>query len=365
MFSNRALSALLAATFCSAAPASKAEDVTVTTTTTIFACGKLFDIQANAAGLTAEQRAAIVQKNLDNALIAARNRTPETVQVAMMRDNPVVVFDGYYIVTADGNSAARSGMTQTQLAQKWADSLRHCLADKEAVTKYLSMLTGQFSKTSFGNEGIAREEVAVAPYGMSFPIQLSQSLRARTARLGEAVEAVIRTDVPFGPDYSTYLPAGTKAIGELVYAKDYAPNHYGGRGALTPHFYSLRTPDQKDIPIDAYIVGDINLWKDIKTEPVKTVCIDATPAFGKDMRQENLPVEPVAGKMTGAWRGHALYGELLGFAGEPQYRTNNLQYNGLIIPNRSRGVIPAGSQMVLRLASTSSIAVVSQGREQL
>ena len=185
-----------------------------------FACGQLFDIQSNAAGLTAAQRAAIVQRNLDNALVAAKDCEPSAVRVATMNRNPIVTLDNFYIVTADGNSAARAGITQLQLAEKWANSLRDCLADKVAVKKYLSMLTGNFPKKTATASTGSREDVAIAPRGMDFPVQLGFSLRARTAKLGDAIQAVLRTDVPLGPDYTTYLPAGTKAIGELVYAKE-------------------------------------------------------------------------------------------------------------------------------------------------
>ena len=39
----------------------------------ITACGDLFDIDSNAAGMTASERAQKVQSNLDNALVAARD----------------------------------------------------------------------------------------------------------------------------------------------------------------------------------------------------------------------------------------------------------------------------------------------------
>ena len=116
----------------------------VSESTVITACGKLFAIDANAAGLTAEQRARIIQRNLDNALISAKHRTPSAVRVVMMNRNPVVALDGYYIATADGNSAARNGMTQLELAEKWAESIRMCLSDTASIDKYLAMLTGSY-----------------------------------------------------------------------------------------------------------------------------------------------------------------------------------------------------------------------------
>src|SRR4029077_1875388 len=97
--------------------------------TVMGACGKLFDVDANAAGITAQERAAIIQKNLDSAIIHAKNRTPSAVNVMVVNRNPVVTLDGFHIATADGNSAARHRTTQMQLAQEWANSIKFCLAD--------------------------------------------------------------------------------------------------------------------------------------------------------------------------------------------------------------------------------------------
>jgi hypothetical protein len=360
--------ALASSCFVFAGVVAQAAEVVSMKTTTIFACGKLFDIQANAAGLTAEDRAAIVQKNLDNALIAAKHRAPEAVRVVMMNRNPVVTLDGFYLITADGNSAARAGVTQLELADKWANSLRSCLTDKVAIANYLAMLTGNFkteTKTITAFLG-HREDIVVAPHDMTLPVQLPCSLQGASAKLGDRIEAVLRTDVPMGPGFATYLPAGTRAIGELVYASNYVPNNYGGRKALTPWFFSLRTPDNKDIPIDAYLIGDINLWKNVKTKPSQAICTEQSAGAKEALREENLPLEAMPGDVVGAWRGRPIaVSNSLGFVGEPGYRSNNLQYNGLIIPSNSFRTIPSGSQMLLQLAGTTAISVNSGGREAL
>lgn len=361
---NRLKLALAGFCFCLGTSSARAADLVATQTTTIFACGKLFDIQANAAGLTASERSSIVQKNLDNALIAAKNRGPSSVKVVMMNHNPVVTLDGFYVITADGNSAARAQMSQMQLAEKWADSIRLCLSDKAAVANYLAMLTGNFkSKTTVSSASIGnREDVAVIPREMMLPVQLLSNLQGAIAKPGDRVEAVLRTDVPFGPDYATYLPAGTRVLGELVYAKNYVPNHYGGRDALTPWFHSFVTGDGKEIPIDAYLIGDINLWKNVRTKPAAAVCSELTPQAKQALMEENRPTEAVAGDIVGAWRGSAsVPGNSLGFIGEPGYRTSNLQYNGLILPRKSFRMVPAGAPMLLQLAGTSAISVSSTG----
>src|SRR5277367_6465000 len=140
-----------------------AQNIVGARTTIITACGKLFSIDSNADNLTPEQRAQIVQKNLDNALIAAKHRTPDAVRVSMMNRNPIVTLDGFYIVTADGNSAARNRMTQLELAHKWADSIRFCLADAKSIENYIAMLTGRYPKSKVVAEAATSTDVAVLP----------------------------------------------------------------------------------------------------------------------------------------------------------------------------------------------------------
>ena len=139
------------------------------TASIVGACGKLFEVDANAAGLTAQERAAIIQKNLDYAVVYAKNRAPSAVQVLVVNRNPVVTLDGFHIATADGNSAARNRMTALQLAQKWADSIKFCLADASAMDKYLSMLTGNYAQVAAAPRS---EMVAYVPAGTFLPIKL-------------------------------------------------------------------------------------------------------------------------------------------------------------------------------------------------
>jgi hypothetical protein len=346
----------------------QAAEVMATQTTTIFACGKLFDIQANAAGLTADQRCVIVQKNLDNALVAAKNRSPSAVRVSMMNRNPIVTLDGFYIITADGNSAARAQLSQMQLAEKWAESIRICLADQAAVANYVAMLTGKFKTAETTTAPITgnRGDIVVAPHETTLPVRLTSDLQGLTAKLGDPIEVVLRSDVPLGPDYATYLPAGTRALGELVYASNYVPNHYGGRKALTPWFYTLRTADNKDIPIDAFLIGDINLWKNVKTKPSDAICVEQTKGAKASLLEEGVPLEAVPGDVVGAWRGRELVtSNSLGFVGLPGYRPSNLEYNGLIIPRNSAREIPAGTDMLLQLGGTAAISVNSPGRPSM
>ena len=338
-----------------------AQETIVAKTTIITACGKLFSIDSNAAGLSPEQRAAIVQKNLDNALIAAKSRLPGAVCVKMINRNPVVTLDNFYIVTADANSAERNHMTQLQLAQKWADSIRMCLADSQMVNNYIAMLTGSYGKKEKEISSAATStDVAVMPWGSILPVQLSSDLLADAMRLGDPVQAVLSTDVPLGPHFNTYLPAGTIALGRLDDAAPFNCNNFAGKHALTLSFYALQTPDGKEIPINGHILGGANVWRYISVNPIQASCCLEKPmakitskeiAFGSDtmteVKSSTTCRGPLAqkGTIVGAWRGLPV-----------DHMTQEGFHRLLLTP--STGIaIGAGEPMMLQLSSSSSIAV--------
>src|SRR5579883_3052114 len=149
------------------------------TASVMGACGKLFDVDANAAGLTAQERAAAIQKNLDYAIIHAKNRGPNAVDVVTINNNPVVVLDGFPIATADGNSATRHRLTQMQLARQWADSIKLCLADAAAMDKYVCLLTGNYPAAVTGQR---EERIAYARAGMFLPVRLSTCLDSENSQ---------------------------------------------------------------------------------------------------------------------------------------------------------------------------------------
>jgi len=329
-------------------------DTIASTTKVISMGGNLFNIEANADGMTADQRAAIIQKKLDDALFAAKNLSAAQIRVGIVNRNPVVLFNEKLIATADGNSAARLNVSQVELANRWADTLKDYLQTLMVSSKKSADSTRAFAKS---NVIATREEVAVLPIDMTLPIELTDAIVAADAFHGQAIDALLSTDVPLGPSFKTYLPAGSHVRGELAYAADYAPNHYGGKGALTPHFYSIRTPDGKDIPIDAYVMGDISEWKTISVKPVQAVCCDKASLIDVTARREEL--KPSRGEVVGGWRGFSDHYNEVGFTGLPSYRSSSLNYNGLIIPKNSFAVIPGHAPMLLRTATTSSIAVAA------
>jgi len=344
-----------------------AKSETAITTTQIMACGPLFSIDANADHKTAAERASIVQKNLDNALIAAKNRNAAAVRVAFQNNNPIVTLDNFYIVTADKNSAVRAGLSQEELAQKWANNLKHCLSDSAMVTKYISSLTGKFTSEKISTRNMNRTDVAVLPWGTCLPVAVEQDLHLADATLGTPITLSLVTDVPMGPGYATYLPAGTLALGEMVDAEPNNPNNLAGHHALMAHFYALQTPDGAQIPISGHILGGVNSWRAASINPLQPtvdtrvqarlyadvnqgVSMNGTGGskmFSSSATPEIKQPGAFPGVIAGAWRGAEE--DTMVQAGFPK----------TLFSKHCNLVLPAGERMTLQLSSTSTIAINS------
>ena len=344
----------------------QSENTVTTTSTEIMACGHLFSIDANADHKSAAERARIVQQNLDNALINAKDRTPGAVRVAFQNNNPIVTLDNRYIVTADNNSAVRAGISQTELAERWAGSIRSCLSDSKMVTKYISSLTGQFPEKLAVNT-MNRTDVGVMPWGMNIPVAMKHDLNIDDAMLGTPITVALVTDVPLGPGFSTYLPAGTLALGELVNGQPNNPNNIAGRRCLTPRFYALQTPDGVQIPITGHIMGGVNSWRAATINPLQAAAdTRVTARLYTDVNQgvslngtggskllisSATPVVEMSnafpGVIAGAWKGEDE--ETMVQAGFPK----------LLFSPHCSIFMPAGERLTLQLGATSTIAVNS------
>ncbi len=299
-------------------------------------CGKLFEVDANAAGLTAQERAAIIQKNLDYGFIHAKNRTPSAVQVLLVNHNPVVTLDGFHIATADGNSAERNCMTPVQLAQKWADSIKFCLADGAGMGRYLSMLTGAYPQVAMAARS---ETVAYVPAGTFLPIKLVTPIDSETSVTGSLVQATLTADVPIrtsqsATQWEAYLPAGSTAIGHLVEAS----NAYTRKGAFSVRFNELRTPDGSVIPIVGHIFGGVGTWVAWNTNPVKA----EAPAV---RLASDTTLVPSKGTICGAWRGNSIGAGL------------DIPFQKLVFTRRAGVTVPCGEALMLQMSAPSAIAL--------
>jgi hypothetical protein len=320
--------------------------------------------------MTAEQRAQKIQANLDDSIVAAKDRSASAVRVEIANRNPVVTLDHFLVATADGNSASRSNLTQMALAQKWANSLRVCLADSAAVDKYVSMLTGKYPEKKLALGSMKRDEIAVAPAESIFPIKLLTPISTETAEIGDRIEAVISHDVPLQTSFASYLPAGTAVYGVVESALPYVPNHYDGRDAFTVNFYEFRTPDGQRIPIDAHMYGSTNAPRMVNLKPMTAQCC-GNGSTVKELSLINVHVAAVKGNVVGSWKGESIEGPLgetksmvkLNGEYDGHLRAAGLEYGmpRVIFDRRQANfVLPAGAPMLLQLSATTTIAVAGK-----
>lgn len=104
----------------------------------------VFENKVASGGMSVEQRAENIQKNLDNALVAAKDRSPSSVSIVYVKGVPVITLGGYQVCTVDSDNARLAGVTPATLAQRWSDSLKKALGDQQGVNSYVSQLTGAY-----------------------------------------------------------------------------------------------------------------------------------------------------------------------------------------------------------------------------
>jgi hypothetical protein len=102
----------------------------------------VFEAQAASDGMTVDDRAQSIQRNLDNALVAAQDRSPASVNIVYVKGVPVITLGGYQVVTVNNSDAKDAGTTPAILAQRWADALKNTLKDAASVSRYIAQLTG-------------------------------------------------------------------------------------------------------------------------------------------------------------------------------------------------------------------------------
>ena len=287
-----ALSALIALGSLYTPQSAQADNILVQETRSVRLCGDLFEIEANADRLSAAQRAAIIQKNLDDALIKAMDHRPDAVTVRLKNKQPVVELNGYHVATADHNSAVRKGMSEMELAEDWAQSIRDCLSDSAAIDKYIAALQ-QPAKIATGLVKTHKHIAVVSPE-TRMPIKMLSVFHFDGTTSGDSVTAVISRDVPLGPSFDSYIPAGTLVHGQVVDADEYAFNGFPKPTAVTIQFSKMETPDGQQIPIQAFVVGGVNHFEIAKKEQVD-------PQGAMDLTNNTHASK---GLISGAWIGY-------------------------------------------------------------
>ncbi|MCW5821195.1 MAG: hypothetical protein KIT34_00230 [Cyanobacteria bacterium TGS_CYA1] len=339
-----------------------ADEVIVTEKRTIHLCGDLFELEANADKLTASERAVIVQKNLDNAIIKAHNKGPSAVTVEIENRHPVVKLDGFHIITADANSAKRKDMTMMALAEYWASKIKDCLSDENAIKTYVSKMT---STTPIASAVVATDKhIIVLKPEMRLPIQIVSGFFNDGATIGDNVTAVISRDIPLETDYKTYLPKGTLVHGKVVNADVYKYNGYPNKDAVTIDFFAMETPDGQEIPISAHIMGDHNQFVMADAKPINSfIPIDQyTNRMDKDNWVVEEPEAAAQGMVDLSKGGKvAAKGFITGsWLGEPYSKEQQHLYTSrLMMDKGSTFVIPAESELLMETHATTSIAVAA------
>lgn len=271
----------------------------------------IFSVPA-AGGLTADKRAAAVQQNLDNALVAAKDRGPSSVNITYVKGIPVITLGGYQVVTVDSASAKSTGSSPALLAKKWADSLRESLRDQASIQSYVGQLSGDYfasapstinapapqqqpaynpnqqpqqgydqsqntyqaqtpyqqpapyqQQAPYGQPqgGYRQGRITYAPAGLVIPISLSSGIATQVAKAGDLIQASVSQTVMLG---DSTIPAGSTIVGTITEAK--GGTYLGRAGSLDIKFNRLRTPDGTETPISAHLIGGIGKYTGTGTD---------------------------------------------------------------------------------------------------
>jgi hypothetical protein len=213
-------------------------------------------------------RAASVQKNVDNALVATSNHTPSAVGVLYVKGQPVITLGGFYVTTVDAATARVSHTTPSILAQKWSEGMKTAMKNKAAVDAYVNQLSGSTTAnagtttTNAGSYPYYRQgRIVYIPAGMTIPVAIRSSISSENARTGDAIEGQIAQTVDLG---DTAIPAGSVITGRVTEAD--AGQRLGKSGMLGMKFDTLRTPDGQTVPITAHIIGGIGKYQEVGSQ---------------------------------------------------------------------------------------------------
>ncbi len=379
---------------------------------TVRLAGQAVITNVSTAGtLTGAQRAETIQQNLDNALVASKDKSPGAVNIEYVKGLPVITLGGYQVITVDGASAKSAGTSPALLAQRWADALRNALKDQASVNSYVAHLSGDYQsdapaaapapqtgyaqpapggqapyqgnayqngypaqRPTFGAStgynqqppygagagynqgynppprGYRHGRVVYAPAGTMINATLSTSISSQVARSGDIIQASVSQAVMLG---DSQIPAGSVLIGQVTDSK--AGGRLGLAGKLGVQFNRLRTPDGTETPINASIVGGIGNYDENndgvmagETWKRKTVQAGVRGAAGAGLGAAlGTAVGAIAGGGRGAGRG-AWSGTAIG---------GGVGLASSLALRKGRDVtIPSGTPIQVRLDAPVSIA---------
>ncbi len=122
----------------------------------------IFPISSAADAGTVAKRAETIQEYLDNALVAAKDRSPNSVNITYVKGTPVITLGGYQVVTVDTHDASAANTTPALLANQWADKIRAALSNQASVNSYVAQLTGSYASSAppVNSVNTARPEIS-------------------------------------------------------------------------------------------------------------------------------------------------------------------------------------------------------------
>jgi hypothetical protein len=111
---------------------------------------QIFSVNTGTSSLSPNKRAEAIQGNLDNAIMASKDKSTQAVSIIYVNGLPVITLAGYQICTVDGGDAKAANTTPALLAEKWSDALRKSMNDKASISSYISQLSGAANNSNSG-----------------------------------------------------------------------------------------------------------------------------------------------------------------------------------------------------------------------
>jgi hypothetical protein len=223
-----------------------------------------FSVDSPVGSMTPVQRAKVMQKNVDNALVASSDKSPNAVAITDVNGQPVLTLGGFYVGSADANTAKKLGITKMAVAQRWQTGLKKALSNNASVQTYISNLmggghgpqAGMMSTQSGSFPFYKSGKLVYVPAGMMLPVLIRTPLSSETARPGDQIEASLAQPVALG---DSELPAQTILTGVVTEAA--AGTGMSHSGALGLKFTTMQLPNSDPTPISAHIVGRLGHYE--------------------------------------------------------------------------------------------------------
>ena len=155
--------------------------ITASPTPVHFAGEEVFAIRTPAGLFSAEERRLIVERNLNNALVASADRSPEAVGIEIVNSLPVIRLGNEHIVTIDHLMAADYGMSKLETANLFATNLKRVLSESDRIENYVAQLGGDFLTHPYATPALreqwqaARKNHAASAYRKDLPVDMISS----------------------------------------------------------------------------------------------------------------------------------------------------------------------------------------------